>query len=354
MSASASHWPPTTPAEERAWTSPQARSRGRTLSDAALGGSGRECRRGQQPVEEDSLPPPCPPEKAYVQHQTLLRARNTILVSGRFVNRARPRAAIARWGNLVPGPRVLCLAHLPGVLQGWEEGAGGFRVRCNEDTVRLHQGGGGGGFGGDGTLHKDLAVVGSRDVGSSEQRGLQGNGALVADPEEMVMPGVPVAAQAQPMSSSRSMALMPPWPAARPPHRRGGLPAEVVRLTAGQWSSPPTRGCSAAREAVVPALAGATRQLVVAATSRRSGVHSVPTKIRAIRVPAACSLAAKWPFPLVSGHARRALPAVEEPSGGVLAEEAGLLPGVREEAPELGFCPSGAFRYTRVGAPFAW
>lgn len=78
-----------------------------------------------------------------------------------------------------------------------------------------------------------------------------------------------------------------------------------------QRSSPPTRGCSAAREAFVPALAGATRQLV-ATTSRRSGVHSVPTKIRAIRGPAAYSLAAWWPFPLVRGDARRVPPADEE------------------------------------------
>lgn len=72
----------------------------------------------------------------------------------------------------------------------------------------------------------------------------------------------------------------------------GGEDFRAVHAVWGTVGSPPrTRGCSAAREAFVPALAKATRQLV-AATSRRSGVHSVPTKIRAIRGPAAYGLAA--------------------------------------------------------------
>ncbi|CAM5672382.1 hypothetical protein STANM337S_07137 [Streptomyces tanashiensis] len=71
---------------------------------------------------------------------------------------------------------------------------------------------------------------------------------------------------------------------------------------------------------------------------------SVPTKIRAIRGPAACSLAQSGPFLLVSGHARRVPPAHEESSRVVLAEEARLLRGTQREAPSPGSCPSGASR----------
>lgn len=46
----------------------------------------------------------------------------------------------------------------------------------------------------------------------------------------------------------------------------------------------------------------------------------MPTKIRAIRGPAAYSLAESWSFPLVSGHARRVPPAHEEPTGRLLPD----------------------------------
>lgn len=61
---------------------------------------------------------------------------------------------------------------------------------------------------------------------------------------------------------------------------------------------------------------------------------SVPTKIRAIRGPAACTLAASCPFLLVRRHAGRVPPADEESPRLVLGEETGLLLGARTTAPE--------------------
>lgn len=78
---------------------------------------------------------------------------------------------------------------------------------------------------------------------------------------------------------------------------------------------------------------------LAAATGHRSGTHSVPTKIRAIRGPAAYRLAGQWPFSLVRGHARRVPPADEEPIGVVLAEEAGVLLGGRRRQRPSGAVP---------------
>lgn len=78
---------------------------------------------------------------------------------------------------------------------------------------------------------------------------------------------------------------------------------------------------------------------LAAATGHRSGTHSVPTKIRAIRGPAAYRLAGQWPFSLVRGHARRVPPADEEPAGVVLAEEAGVLLGRRPRQRPPGAVP---------------
>lgn len=91
----------------------------------------------------------------------------------------------------------------------------------------------------------------------------------------------------------------------RSPRRRGGVPLR------GRLSSRPLPYCPPTRRQAGPE---ATRQLA-AATGRRFGVHSVPAKIRAIRGPAAYSLAAQRPFPLVRGHAGRVSPSDEEPTG---------------------------------------
>jgi hypothetical protein len=83
---------------------------------------------------------------------------------------------------------------------------------------------------------------------------------------------------------------------------------------------------------------------LVAATGIGQEAHPVPTKIQTIRGPAAYSLAKSRLFPLVSGHLMRVPPTLEESTGQLLAEEARLLLRVREEAPDLVFCPPGASR----------
>lgn len=80
------------------------------------------------------------------------------------------------------------------------------------------------------------------------------------------------------------------------------------------------RGALSARPSFVCRLA--------AATGHRAGTHSAPTKIRAIRGPAACSRVESWPFPLVSGHARRVPPAHEEPAGLQSQDVRELGPGI--------------------------
>lgn len=70
-------------------------------------------------------------------------------------------------------------------------------------------------------------------------------------------------------------------------------------------------------------------------------------KIRAIPGPSLAQRAPRNPFSLVNSDADRVPPANEESAGVVLAEEAGLLLDAREEAPDLGFHPSGAFHSAR-------
>lgn len=70
-------------------------------------------------------------------------------------------------------------------------------------------------------------------------------------------------------------------------------------------------------------------------------------KIRAIPGPSLAQRAPRNPFSLVNSDADRVPPADEESSGVVFAEEAGLLLDAREEAPDLGFHPSGAFHSAR-------